>query len=358
MKRQAMTLTAQRVLLVHFAVLGLATSLDAAQVALRERCEAVGSLLTLGEVAEISGNDEPQGAPSSWLARLPLTPAPAPGTRTYLRAGQIRDLMAARGVDVGKLQFTGAPIVAVTRSASSPAAVPHPREANSAVDSVDTAAEIAAAIEKHVRAKTGYDRWKVQVESGPKLLQRVAGMGSITSVNGDEPWTGRRQYQLTMSASDQAVTVTARVERFAPVVVAKRSIARGDLIRRLDVELEWVSRSVPPQTARALEEVVGQQARQTVSEGSTLMQYQVQAPIVVRRGDLVEIYVQTGGVVARTKAVAKQDGGMDDLVKVETLDTKKPIVARVAGYRLLEVFAGAASARDYAEPGLKRTALR
>ncbi|MEM9658625.1 MAG: flagellar basal body P-ring formation chaperone FlgA, partial [Planctomycetota bacterium] len=239
-------------------------------------------------------------------------------------------------------RITGAAVVEITGRSSSPGRVPAAAPPHD-VAAVDADTLVSTAIVAHLQQVTGHQRWQVEIESGEALLARVGESGPISEVIGEAPWTGRRQFRLRQPGNLELIAVTVRVERLDPVVVARRAINRGDLIRESDVELQWVAKSHPPQTANALPAVVGKEARQSIRSGSTIQHYQIQPPMIVRRGDLVEIFVQTGGVAARTKAVARQDGSLGEMVQVETFDSKERIVARVSGPRLLEVVVGASS---------------
>ena len=68
------------------------------------------SVVRLGDVAEIATADRQQ---ARQLAVVPLMPAPAPGTERFLRKREIQDMLAANGVEVGDIHFTGAEQVAI-----------------------------------------------------------------------------------------------------------------------------------------------------------------------------------------------------------------------------------------------------
>jgi flagella basal body P-ring formation protein FlgA len=65
----------------------------------------------------------------------------------------------------------------------------------------------------------------------------------------------------------------------------------------------------------------------------------VQAPLLVRRGEVITVVSQGGGIRVRTTARARQDGARGQLVRVESLDTREPYDVRVVGLREAAVFA-------------------
>src|SRR4029079_7305423 len=86
------------------------TANAAIDVQLRERVAPHGSVVRLGDVAEIR---TPNRQDARQLAALPLMPAPAPGTERFLRTREIEDMLSAQGVDVGDFRFAGAAQVVV-----------------------------------------------------------------------------------------------------------------------------------------------------------------------------------------------------------------------------------------------------
>ena len=70
-----------------------------------------------------------------------------------------------------------------------------------------------------------------------------------------------------------------------------------------------------------------------------LLADQVQAPILVKRGDLITVTSQSGGIRVRTSARALHDGAHGDLVQVESLESREKYDARIVGPREAAVFA-------------------
>src|ERR1700704_6715801 len=99
-----------RVFVVLVATGLVSQALAAVDIKLRERVAPHGSVVRLGDVAEIATADRQQ---ARQLASLPLMPAPAPGTERFLRTREIQDMLSAQGVDIGSLRFVGAAQVVI-----------------------------------------------------------------------------------------------------------------------------------------------------------------------------------------------------------------------------------------------------
>ena len=119
------------------------------------------------------------------------------------------------------------------------------------------------------------------------------------------------------------------------VVVALRPIARGAVITASDVELQTLE-SVPTATSRrvpvtSIEELIGMEARQPIAAGEVIFTDQVQAPVLVKRGEIITVVSQVGSIRVRTTARARQDGSRGELVQIESLGNARTYDARVIG---------------------------
>lgn len=334
-------------LLLAAAITLVATAAPAAEIVLRERAVPAGAVVRLGDVADIGAAT---AAERDALVMTPLAPAPARGVARHLRVGEIRDLLALRGVDVSNLHFSGATLVSIG-AAPTPAA---PLAAAASVPVVDAAA-VQTAIEQQIveylRGQTGEDLWKVELHGSDTRWQELAFATQAATVSGGEaPWTGRQKFVIADRAGQRGRPIFARVSRLRQAVVAVQAIERGALISVNDVELTTVDQPLPSSAVQALENVVGQEARYAVQEGAVLTTGNLRAPIVVRRGELSTVVARAAGVVAKTLVVPQQDGSVGDLVIVQAGQgrQKRRFTARVTGYGELEVFAAATEAGDLA----------
>jgi len=63
----------------------------------------------------------------------------------------------------------------------------------------------------------------------------------------------------------------------------------------------------------------------------------VGSPILVHRGDLIEIRVVGGGISVTTNAKALGDGAVSELIEIETLQPRKRLIARVVQPGMVEI---------------------
>ena len=114
-------------------------------------------------------------------------------------------------------------------------------------------------------------------------------------------------------------------------------------MRAADIELRTVdanSKSVGQRAAAdSIEKLIGMEARLAIQTGDIVFTDSVQAPIVVKRGDVITVTSQSGGIRVRTSGRAMQDAARGELVQVESLGSREKYDARVVGPREASVFA-------------------
>lgn len=363
--------------LVVCSFVAASTTRAAIDVKLRERVAPHGAVVRLGDVAEIRTANRQD---ARQLAAMPLMPAPAAGTERFLRTREIQDMLSAQGVDIGLLHFTGAeqvdltasqatkaPAKVVQASGQMPIAQPvAPRNQHAAIlagidkdekpqatplddaRANDLRTQIAGIITNHLNAKTGKKQdWKVECDlSDRELLKLNTAQSTPACSGGSEPWTGRQRFLILFTdaaGQQQQLAVFAEISPPpVPAVIAIRPIGRGETIKAADVELRMVvanSRASGQRiAAESIEKLIGMEARQGIQAGDIVFTDLVLPPIVVKRGDIITIVSQSGGIRVRTTGKALQDAARGELVQVEAIGSREKYDARVTGPREAAVY--------------------
>lgn len=315
-----------------------------ATVILRPQSVHTGSMVYLGDIAEISAATPGE---LQELKQALITPAPAPGTRQYLNRAQVRDMLVASGVSQFGLTLGGADVVELGKAQELPPIEQPAVKTSLSRQQIEHALETS--ILDYLIGQTNHDGWRVKIEFDTKTLLHAASLTDQLQISGGHrPWTGRQYFHVTDAGHEESVRITAMVTRYQEVVTTKRAVGRGDLIRAADLQTEIVEGSVPTGALAELTQVIGMQARQSIGKGKVVSKNQLTAPLQVERGETVTVFARTSGIAVRTYAIARENGALGDLIQVETLDKKERYVARVSGLRELEVLASGAAVRDYA----------
>ena len=87
---------------------------------------------------------------------------------------------------------------------------------------------------------------------------------------------------------------------------------------------------------------------QPLSPGEPIRATAIQSPILVRRGEVVTVYVRTAGVQVKTEGRTVQQGGYGDLITIESIadrTQRQKFAARVVDVQKVEVYAKRVAAR-------------
>ena len=150
----------------------------------------------------------------------------------------------------------------------------------------------------------------------------------------------RRTDLRVLQQGTVVATVTARVKiaSFGPVVVARQPVARGALLRSEDVRVEERRLDELPTTVvTAVEDVVGKEARVALAAGKPVTQQAVGSAAMVKRGDVVRVTIEKGGMLLSVAGQALDTAGVGERVRVVNDTSKRELVGRVVDHGTVHV---------------------
>lgn len=171
----------------------------------------------------------------------------------------------------------------------------------------------------------------------PKSMQILGlGVASFRRVDG--------LFQTSVLASGAAGTVQLQASGIlkvaGPAYVARQSLLRGQTISQDDLTQTIVPWSTLPTgvAAQPWQTFVGRRVRSYVSAGQAVAIELLDEAVVVQNGELVELTLYAGpGVLIRSRAIAKQEGRVGEVIRLEQPDTKKIMSGAIIGKKSVEV---------------------
>jgi flagella basal body P-ring formation protein FlgA len=247
-----------------FVVMASGLSAEAAEIRLKEDVSSSGSIVLLGDVAEIRDSDVQQAAA---LRRMELFPSPSQDDCRVLRQRELRELLVLHGFDSTRITISGALVTRI-----------HP----------------------------GRNKAPVSVARKPDT---------------DKPALS--------------------------IVVTRRELQRGEVLRAADLELKTIDK-VPKNFSPLFDPqaAVGLEVTRSVPAGYALDARLTQRPILIRRGEPVTVYALAAGIRVRTTARSLGQGGLGDLILLESLENRERFSARITGVQRAEVYAASVPVRN------------
>ncbi len=170
-------------------------------------------------------------------------------------------------------------------------------------------------------------------------LGPVDGAGSMpacttplsVTLSGDAPY---EQAAVRCTAPVWTFYTTVTVAQSETVVLAARPIAAGQTITPADLMVkpmpvqDFAGRQIYTNPA----EINGTNAVMSLSTGMIITQNDVQAPQVVKAGQLVTVHVYSGGVTLEVNATADQSGRIGDTILLTNQSSGRRFTAQVTSH--------------------------
>jgi flagella basal body P-ring formation protein FlgA len=267
-----------------------------------------GATVRLADIAVLEGD-------AAELADVEIGPAPDPGgSRRFEGVAILRTLRTA-GLDTAGTRYEIPATVRVARTYQDVGAE-----------------ELRAAIEPAVTATlaAGEQLRAVDVGGSVRIPQGTYEVRVAAPAAGG----GMRRRVDASVVQDGAVvaTTTARVEIAAsgPVVILRRAVARGTVLGPGDVDVEDRDLTgLPAGVVTSVADAVGKETRAALPAGAPLTLSSVTSPLLVRRGDLVTVIVETPGMRLSTPGEALEPGAAGVPIRVRNRTSQQELSGQV-----------------------------
>lgn len=185
-----------------------------------------------------------------------------------------------------------------------------------------------------------YARVEVTAVGGPYEMHHSVGQVLVTPrVSGPSPIRPRMRVWLDVSLDGRhyrSVPIWFAVKAYAPVQVAKRSMAARQRITSNDFRIEERNvvgiRGVPVPTG----EVLGSAwLKRGIGAGEVLVDAAMESAPLIERGDDVSVKVVMGSIQIETNGIALANGRLGDTIKVENPGSREAFSGKVIGERAI-----------------------
>jgi len=281
----------------------IATAFADDAVMLRDDIHVEDDVITLGDLFGVTGE----------TAGVVIARAPEPGRRTSLDPDYVRQEARANGLiwaNPNRLRR-----VSVERA--------------SRIIDTSLLAEMISA-ELSMRDGNEYD---VQLSGAGNIHMPVdaRGLPEITQMDFANR-TGMFQAELLAYDGATPVRLSGRAYATLDVPVLGRPIPAGHVIDHSDID--WLPVRADRVRADAMmnpDDMVGLETRRALRPGEPVRAYDLQAPVVVERGEIVSLVFTVPGLSLTARARALEDAGENEIARFVNLQSNRTIDAMVEG---------------------------
>ncbi|MEG6585103.1 flagellar basal body P-ring formation chaperone FlgA [Dendrosporobacter sp. 1207_IL3150] len=291
---------------------------EAITVTVTEHATVRGPLITLGELAEISGEDSSR---VQALQQTKLGSAPTPGGSIKLTSDILGMRLAAAGTNYAGITWHIPLSVRVTTGSQVISGQILVDEAISAIRN-----KVGSAIASSDLSVTPIN----------ELQDVLIPLGQI-SLNIELPY-GIRYNAPTIariSISTDGTLYTRlnssfEVKQYGKVVVAAKPISRNQVLAAEDLRYERTDIGrLNAGYFTNTEKVAGMQVRRPIVPGELISETMLAKPIIVKRGSIINILARIGDIEVKAAGQAQQDGSQGQIIRVQNTNSKKSVSARV-----------------------------
>ncbi len=252
-----------------------------------------------------------------------LGPGPVPGGRIVVEAPQLRAI--ARQFDVDWRPASSADRAVLERPGQS-------MNRDEALSAIRAALVAAGASPDCVVEMAGLAAPLIPLSISPRTVVsqldydgRLGRFTALLSVAGD-------------GMDPVILRVAGLVREMVELPVATVRLAAGTILGHDDVHMARVSAgSVRGEVVRAMDQIIGMQLTHGVQPEQPLLQADLARPIMVRRGALVRLRLESAGLSVTGQAVALEAGSEGERIKVQNPGSRTTLEGIVIGPNLIRV---------------------
>ncbi len=281
-------------------------------VTVRDNPEVIGTSFTIGEIAEVAGDDKQL---VQRIGGLQGGASPLPGLTRRIDAGSIELRLRYYGVDMQKVHVVCAPGTRISRATAT----------------VATGAVEQAAIEALRAARTDLAA-DAEIVALPSRTNLSVMPGKITVVAGAPRGTGESAAAsvpvtiLVDGKQSKIVEVLVRVKHTVPAVVASRAIPSQTVLTADDVTVARIEVAAgAPAPIQDVALVIGKKAARHIPAGRVLTDDALVTPPVIVAGQAVNVEGVSGGVRVILMGTARSSAAPGQPVRVYCTQTQKEV---------------------------------
>ncbi|MGL1937258.1 MAG: flagellar basal body P-ring formation chaperone FlgA [Fibrobacterales bacterium] len=283
-----------------------------AEVSIRfkDRVTVDGTTVMLTDIAEITG--DPMRVEQ--LASVEVGANGKPGRVLTVRTGTIKQFFINPIVPLKEINFFNEGTVVVEREA----------DYLSSAFIEDT---LRTFIEKKYKENTLYE---VTFQGVPKTTA-VPKSDWYLKIDAGERFDVRGRELLYLEiihkgAIHKRIRVKANIAVFEDVVFASRFIKRGSSVSIADLEMRNVeTTNINRPLVHSFEDVAGKTMKRSLNRERMMYFSFIDEPFVVKRGVKTRLKINVGSGVIYTTAIARENGRIGDVVRVQNVNSKKMV---------------------------------
>ncbi len=311
-----------KVFLIICLIFSLAQTANALDITFKPSCSVADSVIKFGDVATFNEETDMTQA----LATLPIGQAPSPGDKINLSSLSIKEYLVASQTLPANIVWTGSPTVTIQRQGIT-------------LGPDDIQKIIAQFIKK---SSGNLPDAEIRFIPSSLPLPFTLPFGDLTHevIPSNPDIISSSRISIIFRIDDRVVknmSVQGKVEALAPVVVSTGRLKRGHILEPQDLTTTMMDMSELSSPGMDIDNFIGKRLERSLRAGAPVLLSMVETLPIVRRGDRVKMVINSGRMRLTATGLARSDGILDEMIRVQNINSNKIIHCRVAAPGLVEV---------------------
>jgi len=142
----------------------------------------------------------------------------------------------------------------------------------------------------------------------------------------------------SIATPEEKLEVKGTVNYINNIPVLSEPKGKGELILESDIEyIKVKSTDIKAGMITNAQDIIGKTPRNTLNPMAPLFNSDMKLPVLVKRGQVVTMNLNSGRISLTTQGLATQDGKKGDVIKIENITSKQIITAVVTGEREVNI---------------------
>lgn len=311
-----------RVLLTIFVLLTLLETSPALEITFNQSAQVDDAVIKLSDVAKC---DE-QSPLAEALASQPIGPAPNPGETYVLRSQNIKQYLLANRTLPDDITWNGSPTICVTRQGV-----------------VITAERIGTIIAEYFNNnKNSLPKADIKFIPNALPLPFTVPKGDLVCdvIPANPGILNSSSFSLIFKVDGRVVknmSVRGKIEALAQIVVAAEPLKKGLILQTQHLTLVTMDIDDIASPELDTSNLLGMQMTKAVMKGSPVLSAMVEEVPIVKRGQKVKIVIEAGSLHLTATGLAHSDGILNQMIKIQNIESNKILYGRVSGPGVVEV---------------------
>lgn len=286
-------------------------------ITVAEQATVQGPVIALGDLAQITGDDKDR---IQILRQVKLGSAPAPGNSLFLTSqllvmrlgGVVNEQGIVWNIPASVTVTTGSQVVAAKTIADAASAVIK-QTIGSKINEADMTLTLLTPLQDVV-VPLGHIAINVDLPYGIRY-----NTPTIARVNISTDGKPTSQFNINFA-----------IKHYQSVVVAAKPIVGRRILQSDDLRYERMDISrLGPGYFTDINKVAGLMLRRPLAAGTIVNDNSLEKPVVVKSGSMINLIARIGDIEVRTVGKALQDGAEGAVIRVQNINSKKIVSARV-----------------------------